>query len=385
MDLDLLQIILSTALVSLWIVQMIYWWVYLAKPYYKQKKLSSLAEEDDSKLPPVSVILCVQNEEENIEKHLVPILEQDYPKFEVIVVDNHSWDDTVDVLKRLKQTYKHLYFTFVPDGTRNISRKKLGVTLGVKAAQYSTLLFTEPDSYPQGNRWIRSMVNDVPHESFVVLGFSALEQNKGLVNKYMALDYFYSNIQSLSMALQGKSYGANGRNMLYNKMHFENKKGFSKHRFLEVGEDDLFVNEIVEKKNIIAKVSKEALVFSKWEGRGVWNKWKSNRALTKHFYPSKYKLFWRIESFSRILFLSLMVYCIAAYFSSIILPSVALGLYLIRTFSQQFVVNKTAKKLNLKGFSLILPIYDILQPFVNFYFYIGRILRGKKDYTWKLS
>jgi cellulose synthase/poly-beta-1,6-N-acetylglucosamine synthase-like glycosyltransferase len=49
-------------------------------------------------LPPVSVIVCSWNEIRNLEE-LLPMLDaQEYPKFEIIVVDDRSYDGTYDFL-----------------------------------------------------------------------------------------------------------------------------------------------------------------------------------------------------------------------------------------------------------------------------------------------
>ena len=76
-------------------------------------------------LPPLSVVICARNESENLRRFLPAILEQDYPQFEVIVINDGSTDESEAVLSAFEEKYQHLYHSFTPDSARYISRKKL--------------------------------------------------------------------------------------------------------------------------------------------------------------------------------------------------------------------------------------------------------------------
>ena len=113
---------------------------------------------DDSQLPCLSVLLTVQDNARELEQHLPALLTQDYPAgFEVIVVVSKGEDDTDDVLKKLSATYPNLYTTFIPDSSRYMSRKKLAVTLGVKAARHEWILMTEASFQPASDQWLKTM------------------------------------------------------------------------------------------------------------------------------------------------------------------------------------------------------------------------------------
>ncbi len=113
-----------------------------------QSPLSRLSKEKNGKIeythpyPAVSVIVYAQNDAENLVKYLPKILNQAYPEFEVIVVNDDSTDDSKDILSVLETQYKNLYHTYVPEGSRNLSHKKLALTLGIKAARYDIVVFT---------------------------------------------------------------------------------------------------------------------------------------------------------------------------------------------------------------------------------------------------
>jgi len=59
----------------------------------------------DSKLPFVSVLIPARNEEHNIERILKSLVNQDYPKYEIIVLDDNSEDNTYNIAKSLSEKY----------------------------------------------------------------------------------------------------------------------------------------------------------------------------------------------------------------------------------------------------------------------------------------
>jgi glycosyltransferase involved in cell wall biosynthesis len=383
MAIDTTGIFLLSALAFFLLVQIVYYWVFLAKPYYYREKIKKGKITFPESNPPVSVIIYAKNETENLQNFLPLVLEQDYPEYEVIVVNDDSSGDSEDVLKRLESQYKQLYHTYIPQGTKNLSRKKLGLSLGIKAAKYDVLLFTEADSRPTDKKWIKSMAKHFSRKKSIVLGWSVFEKQGGVIAKYIAFDYFFSNMQMIAMALLHRPYGANSRNLAYKKEHFTAQKGYSKHRFLQMGEDDLFVNEIATKDNIAVELSPESIITIKQEGIFEWKEMKINRAITQAFYKKGQVIFWRIELWSRFFFLASVVACAVYDFWNIWLPSAALLAILLRLFSQLFVINKTAGGLGLKKFRVMIPMFDLIQPFVNICFYMYRLFGNYKKYTWK--
>ena len=381
LNLDVVSIVLLSVLSFFLIVQLVYYWGFLAKPYYYQKKVKKGIIPVSNSQPAVSIIICAKNEAENLQRYLPTILEQDYPTYEVIVVNDNSTDDSEDVLKRLEAQYSHLYHTYIPQGTKNLSRKKLGITLGVKAAKYDTLLFTEIDSRPMSKRWIANMARHFSDRKTIVLGFCSFEKQKGFLAKFSSFDYFFSNLQMISMTLFKQPYGANGRNLAYSKKHFDSQKGYSKHRFLQIGEDDLFVNEVASKRNITVELSSESIIKTKREGLFEWKDIKINKAITKRFYKKGPVIFWQIELWTRLFFAASFIACLVYDFWNIALPAAALLAFIIRFLSQMLVINKTAKLLKLEKYYFSILLFDWMQPFVNLYFYIYRLFKEKKNYT----
>ena len=86
------------------------------------------------KLPFVSVIIPVRNEEEHIRESLMSIINQDYPKnkYEIIIADGMSEDRTVDIIKEIKRSHKKPVIKILKNSKKITSA---GINLCVKKAR----------------------------------------------------------------------------------------------------------------------------------------------------------------------------------------------------------------------------------------------------------
>ena len=106
----------------------------------------------------------------SIEQNLPAYLTQQYePGYEVIVVDESSTDNTDDVLKLLKQQYPHLYSTFLPKPDIHLVRKRLALTIGVKAAKNEWVIFSDINAFPENDTWLQTINDNLGDSSPIML------------------------------------------------------------------------------------------------------------------------------------------------------------------------------------------------------------------------
>lgn len=118
-----------------------------------------------------SVIMTVFDNGSDLEQHLPAFLTQTYePGYEVIVVDESSTDNTDDVLKLLKQQHPHLYTTFLPKPDIHVVRKRLALTIGVKAAKNEHIIFSDINAFPQDENWLQTIADNLGNTSGIMLG-----------------------------------------------------------------------------------------------------------------------------------------------------------------------------------------------------------------------
>ena len=190
----------------------------------------------------ISVVIATHNQADALRRNLPRILEQEYERFEVIVVNDASTDDTEDILKTLELKYANLHHTFTPSGARHISHKRLSLTIGIKAAQYEWLLLTEPDSHPCSPHWLSTMAEHFHDGVQIVLGYANYMPDKRLLSRKAIFFNLFHQMQYLPWATRHKAYRCNPANIAYRKSLFMAHKGFADDINLIGGVTELLVN-----------------------------------------------------------------------------------------------------------------------------------------------
>jgi cellulose synthase/poly-beta-1,6-N-acetylglucosamine synthase-like glycosyltransferase len=224
-----------------------------------------------SELPPVSVIVCARNEEDNLFKNLPSVLSQDYPKFEVIVVNDMSVDESKHIIRAYQEKYPQLRIIELEKNKHRKFGKKMPLTIGIKGAMYEHLVMIDADCYPAGNQWLKTIVRNYTEGKEIVIGIGPYETEKGFLNKLIRFDTTSIASTYLSFACAGKPYMAVGRNMSYTRKRFFEVDGFKSHYHIQSGDDDLFMRDAATKKNVAIEISPDSFVFS--HPKQSWAEW----------------------------------------------------------------------------------------------------------------
>lgn len=250
-----------------------------------------------------SLIICARNEKENLEQHLESFLKQDYNDFELIVVNDRSWDNSIEFLNNMALKYPKLKVVDIPDNQTDHFGKKFALTLAIKAAKYPQLLLTDADCRPIADKWIHKMINSFDESTDVILGASTYEKRKGILNKLVRFDTALIAINYLSFAKAGIPYMGVGRNLAYKKKSYELAKGFKSHYYLASGDDDLLVNQIANKNNTKIVLDEESITISK--PKENWKAWifqKNRHHTTNVHYKFIHKVILLIQYVTNTLF-----------------------------------------------------------------------------------
>ncbi|MDH5828018.1 glycosyltransferase [Sphingobacterium sp. SG20118] len=353
---------------------------YIIVVYGKLSRHQVQSYEQQETVDPISVIICAHNEQENLKQFLTSILEQDYPDFEVIVVNDYSTDETRWVLKDFESKYKHLRVVDIKEHIRLKHGKKFAVSLGIKSAKHEKLVFTDADCNPNSNNWLKETAGALSQpDKEIVIGYSPYFKYNGFLNKLIRFETTHTAMSYLSYALKKDAYMAVGRNMGYTKSLFFRNKGFASHMHIKSGDDDLFVNQNATKSNTIISIHPDAIVYS--EPKTTWKsyyKQKARHSGASVIYKKKHQRMLGIQ-----LITSFMFYC-AIIITAILFPNywyVPVAAYLIRLLAQLITFSSIYKKLAVFDLIWWLPLLDII-----YYFYIctnGLFNRKKKSISWK--
>ncbi|MCD8293524.1 MAG: glycosyltransferase [Prevotellaceae bacterium] len=340
-----------------------------------------------SELPPVSVIICAHNACEQLQSNLPAVLEQDYPQFEVIVISDSNDDDTGNYLTLAEERYHHLYHSFVPDSSRYISRKKLAVTLGIKASKYEWIVLTEADCRPASGQWLRLLARNFTSRAQIVLGYSGYGQGKGWLHKCCSFDNLLGAMRYLGFALAGSPYMGIGRNLAYRKELFYAQKGFSANLNLQRGDDDLFVNRTASAGNTRVETDADATVRRlPLERVKDWREEKIGYASTARLYRGAQRYLAGWETCTRLLFYAGWI---ATAVTGLMhrdwwVAAAAVLLFIARFCMQATIFHRTAKALgDERNHCLALPLFDLLQPCQSLCWKLYCLFRKRSDFLRK--
>lgn len=368
------------ALMLVFVYQCYFYLRYLTIASRWQRRRVSQSPVADSDLPAVSVIVCARNEQTNLQDYLHHLLTQDYPCYEVIVVNDGSEDDTQIILERYTLQSKQLYTTFVPHDARVISSKKLALTIGVKAANYDYLLLTDADCRPSSPRWIREMMSGfAASDTELVLGYGAYFEKPTALSSLISYDTLFIGLQYMGMAAAGHPYMGVGRNLAYKKETFFSHDGFRGMLGEPSGDDDLFVNKVSNKENTAIVCSQASVTWS--APKTSWQEWihQKRRHLSvspRYRKNSKWRL--GIEPMTRGLFYALLI-TIAVCGCSIAV-GIAMVIGWLRLVIQLTVINTSAHRMGTRLFGIEIVAYDIILPIVSLWLLVSQRLRKRQIY-----
>lgn len=317
--------------------------------------------------PPVSIIIAARNEEDNLFKNLPTILEQNYPKFEVIVVNHQSSDYSVQLLKAFSRTHKHLRIVEIEKNKHLKHGKKLPLTVGIKGAQHEHLLFTDADCIPASKNWLADMAGCFSTKHEIVLGYGPYQKKKGFLNKVIRFDTFFIALSYFSFAKGGLPYMGVGRNLGYTKSIFMDNNGFKSHYAIQSGDDDLFIQEVAKNRNYTVCLKPDSFCYSQPEKNWAdWVKQKSRHYTTTERYQVIKKIMLGIYPLSLIL---LYISFLTLFFYNE-LNFVALISFGVVVISKWFVQGRALFLLKEKKFVYCLPLWDlfytILSPIIYY-------------------
>lgn len=336
------------------------------------------AETEPSAVIPISVIISARNEAKNLSQFLPAIMAQDYPDFEVILINDCSSDGSDILLLDMQANYPRLKVVTITEHDRFKTGKKFALTLGIKAAANEHLLFTDADCIPASTQWIRLMARNFDGKAELVLGYSPYQKSGGIMNTFIRFETLKTGINYLSAALGGDAYMGIGRNMAYTKTLFFKSKGFASHMHIISGDDDLFVNQNATESNVRIEIDRDAFTYSQAKtDLSGWYRQKKRHMGVGKFYKDRHRRMLTTNALSGFIYYLLLIISLILNFE----PLLALGLFGLRLAIQLFFYIRIFKKLNAKDLLFYLPFLDMLYYFyLNIFGLIGTFI---KTTQWK--
>jgi glycosyltransferase involved in cell wall biosynthesis len=327
----------------------------------------------------ISVIVCAKNEEENVVDFIPLLAEQNYPDFEIVLIDDASSDATLDIFEGFEKKYPNVRLVKVKNNEAFWGNKKYALTLGIKSAKNDYLLFTDADCYPTSKEWITAMSSQFTMQKTIVLGYGGYEKiANSFLNKLIRFETLLTAIQYFSWAKAGHPYMGVGRNLAYKKEEFFNVNGFINHIQVRSGDDDLFINEAATAKNTTIAYTPESFTYSKPKNKYKdWLIQKRRHVATANYYNTLDKVQLGLFYCSQLLFIVLPIILLSFQFRWILV----LGLIVARYTAVWIIVAFSAGKLKENDLKYWFPIVELILIFTQINIFILNTF--SKPVQWK--
>lgn len=367
-----IHVLIFMAFAFAFVIQMIYIWLIFARLAFHKSSADKKVEK------PVSVVITSHDEFYHLKKFLPAILSQDYPDYEVVVVNDHSDDESDDLLDRMSEQYPHLKVVNMSHSVSFYPGKKFPLSIGIKSAKNDILLLTDADCQVSSKNWIRKMQQGFDDQTQIVLGYGPYQPQKGVLNYLIRYYSFFTAFQYLSFALAKIPYMGVGRNLAYRKSLFYKNNGFISHYKVASGDDDLFVNETATRKNVRICVDPDSFTYSVPKTTfGQWIKQKKRHLSAGRLYKKKHQYLLSLYPFSLLVFYALfslqMVTRHLFYY--------VLGILFIRLISFIIVQKASMNKLQEKKLFLTSPILELFIFLLNSFLVVSNLMSSKNK--WK--
>jgi glycosyltransferase involved in cell wall biosynthesis len=327
---------------------------------------------------PVSVVIAAHNEADNLSRLIPALLNQDYPCFEVLVVDDRSSDETKKNITNLSHNNGRLRILPIEQAPPGIHPKKYALTQGITQARYEHVLLTDADCVPASDHWIQEMAQGFFGQTAIVLGYSPYIRISGFLNKLIRYETLLTALQYLSFSMKGNTYMGVGRNLAYTKTCFRQVNGFGAHQAIMGGDDDLFVQRARQHQQVNLVLTKASQAES--IPKRTYQEWfiqKRRHLATGQHYKLADKIRIGLFMFSNLgFYLTGGIYLVIS--NELFLPII---LFIGRSIVVSLIYWLTARKLQEKLPVFLLPLLDIIY-FIN-YLVLGVSVLMFKNVRWK--
>ncbi len=333
----------------------------------------------------VTVLVAAHNEFQNLKTLIPKLFEQDYPKFDVMIVNDRSTDRTKRLLEEMMALYPKLRSVTIKYTPNHVTSKKFALTLGIKVAKNDVILLTDADCMPTSNQWIRKMTAPIREDGKTFsIGFSGYTVKSTLLNKWIQFETMLTALFYFSFGLWKAPFMGVGRNLSYRKSFFMEAKAFKGIWHLEGGDDDLFVNQYATGKNSALVIDSAATTTSL--PKETWKEYLIQKKRHLHagkyyrgedkrkigLFPLSHGLFW-------IGAIGLMIYFGLGQELEQFL--IVLGIVLVRSLVILNVFKSASKKLQGSATPMNILVNDFI--YLGYFWILGSVSYQAKDIQWK--
>lgn len=349
---------------------------------------TTTGDHQQASLPKTTVIVYSTSDEQEITRYLERAMDQDHPDYDLVLVNEGSAETTHGLAERLTAIWpERLYVTFIPSDAHNLSRRKLALTVGMKAASGDVVVTTTANASIPSRNWLSDLTAPLNQESKdVALGYSHPDFSElhGPGKWYRSMDFTLTACMWIGAAAKGNPYRGDGTNLAFRRRLFFDNKGYARTIHMVNGDDDLFLKEIMTPQNTAVSISLASILTTEWDSSAakVLSDIKERYAFTARFLPKGPFLRAGLGSAMQWAVPALGVAAIFIALPSLVPVAVAVALTGSLWLAEIIVYRKAAAALGSPRLWWSLPWMAMWLPVGNFLFR-WRHRRVRKHYTFQ--
>ncbi len=375
------KIIILPATAIQWTILTVLFIAFFIQVYYHIRYILFFKKEQKrthcKNTEPVSLVICAKNEEDYLQENLSGFLEQEYPNFELIIVNDGSEDETETIIAQHQIKFPNLRTTKIPLDDKFYHNKKLALSIGIKAAKNDHIVFTNIQSKAASEMWLQEFMNT--WDKGVQIGYVNFENKKGFLYNFLKFDLLTKNIKNASFASSGKAHSGNGDNLGCKKSDFMANKGFAKNSHFEAGHDHLMVLQLSKFSGASICFKPEATInLSSENAFSQWVKINKHYYKCRKYLPIKIRLLIDLEPISKFIFFAAATYTL--FFTDLYFLLAIIYLTRIILIGSFFKISTS--HLKEENFFLSSYLYEIFVLFSKIYFLYTNIIFSKSN-QWK--
>lgn len=338
---------------------------------------SGKQKNKEPNLPSISIIVTSRNYLEQLQELLPTLLSQDYPDFEIVVVDDCSTDGTDWLLAELKISHGNLKTTKIIQETD--FPNALAITIGVRASSKEWLVYLSPLCRITDNQWLKNYAQRLEPDKEVSIGYMHFNEATGSYKSWLRFENFTSYLlsgagQACSVAMPVFEF-----NLAYRRETFLDLRGFAAVLDSPFSENELFINKIGTRKNTVVHINKMTPVA--FTGETEWIdlvEFKKKQLMLRRKFSAGQRIFRTLNLISRLVLTASLIFLL------IVSPLLfwILGTWGFLLIFEMTWIAVATKKMGEKNFLPMLLVYKAFLPFINISFVIVQLFTGQKR-KWK--
>ena len=371
--LALSELVLLTVFGVLFLLRLLHLFLFTGRVLFRKK-----VDNNEAEKKPLSLILTIRNEEENLKNNLPKILSLENIDFEMVVVDDFSQDNSYLILGLLKDRYKRLTISALNQETKFST--KLALNIAIKATNNKWILTVPVSLAEVAAEWLDYISQATNNEKNVVIGYSTVARSKGFYNRLTRIENYFSYLKSTGYILNGIPFVYSVENVAFQKEKYFEIGGFGQKVTEHYANLELVINSFIRKKTTAVLFNKESSIRKTEvvKRADYFDLLKKSIRIESHLSSSKRVILFLIE-FGKLLFLPIAAFVI------VLLPELWIILAGLMGFiftPYLFIIKITQNRLNERKIFIPSLVYDLLMPYYKLFFRWHFNRRSRKN-RWK--